>query len=182
MEFSTVENKEYYHLRKSLVILVTRILIAQVITAIITLFITFSYVSLEKIIPSPNLFSFSYASLMIGLQSINLGSGLLIFLSWLRHFWIIKSHEIVEQQGVWSIDEDIFSTSLIEEVKVSQSLWGRIFNFGTLKICNPLLRKDFKMSDISDPHYYAALIRGMSGMKESVAFLPRQQLDGALVG
>jgi uncharacterized membrane protein YdbT with pleckstrin-like domain len=46
----------------------------------------------------------------------------------------VTSHRFVEKRGVFSVKTSEIALPNIEGVKMNQSFWGRIFNYGTVKI------------------------------------------------
>ena len=83
-------------------------------------------------------------------------------------------YEIIEENGIIRIVETAFSTERIETVKVSQNLWGRIFNYGTLIVYNPVLKADLTLFNIPAPYKYAEIIESREA-KETVRFFPKRE-------
>jgi uncharacterized membrane protein YdbT with pleckstrin-like domain len=64
--------------------------------------------------------------------------GLVVFLSLMIHKWTteigVTSTRFVKKTGFVSLKTEEVAIRNIEAVKVSQSLWGRLFGYGTLRI------------------------------------------------
>ena len=168
------DNLEYsYPIRRSTFILAANIAFSQLLVVSVSFLFTFLLTGTEKMMKLELSSSAFYISFIFILQIINVILLSSIFLKWIRTTWIIRPNEVIEQKGVWSMREDFYSTSVIEEVMVEQSFLGKVFNYGTLRVCNPLLPQNFLLEDIPNPHAYAHVIRN-SEKKEKLVFLPRR--------
>lgn len=159
-----------YPLRMSGVIVVFRIIGAQLIIGALSLLITLPLVAFKETIDVYIPILTLYALLTLVLQFFNMLSLVVIFLSWLNTVYIIHPEEIILQKGILHIKENIYPTKRIEEVIVDQGIWGRIFNYGSVTIHSPTYKDELVLQDISQPHTYAEVIRS-SESKENVLFL-----------
>jgi len=77
--------------------------------------------------------------------------GLMIFLSWIRTEYILTSKRVEWRFGI--IGQSVLSIALdhIENILLSISIIGRIFNFGNIKIEPAGLTSSIKFSEVSDP-------------------------------
>ena len=66
------------------------------------------------------------------------GIGIIIFISMMVKKWTteigVTSHRFVEKKGLFSLRSNEIALPNIEGVKVEQSLLGRIFGYGTVRI------------------------------------------------
>ena len=66
------------------------------------------------------------------------GIGIIIFISMMVRKWTteigVTSHRFVEKKGLFSLRSNEIALPNIEGVKVNQSLLGRIFGYGTVRI------------------------------------------------
>jgi uncharacterized membrane protein YdbT with pleckstrin-like domain len=67
-----------------------------------------------------------------------IGIGIIIFISMMVRKWTteigVTSHRFVEKKGLFSLRSNEIALPNIEGVKVNQSLLGRIFGYGTVRI------------------------------------------------
>jgi hypothetical protein len=69
--------------------------------------------------------------------------------------------------------------SNVETVTIEQGLLGRVFNFGTLAIFNPVLNQDcLYLEDIPNPHKYAKILGAFRNRSRSGTFI-RQSMPPA---
>lgn len=165
-----------YPIHTSSVIVVFRIIGIQLFVGFLSLLLTLPLIAFKEVITPYIPIIILYAFLSIGIQTINMILLVITFLQWIRMVYIIRPNEIIEQKGIWHIRENIYSTDKIEAVSVDQSIWGRIFNYGTIRIVNPVLNEDLFLEDISDPFTYADVIR-QSKSKETIRFIPKPAFD-----
>lgn len=148
-----------YPLRSSTSLLFLQIFFTQLSLIIVILLIHFSLGSFNRVT------NFSWSLDVLQLVVILIGQSgaaifaMIAFLRWLSTIYLIQPEQIVIKRGIISIEEDIFSTEPIVEVKVKQSWLGRICNYGTLEITNPLVRNDFSLDCIPHPFFYASVIQ-----------------------
>jgi uncharacterized membrane protein YdbT with pleckstrin-like domain len=66
------------------------------------------------------------------------GIGIIIFISMMVRKWTteigVTSHRFVEKKGLFSLRSNEIALPNIEGVKVNQSLLGRVFGYGTVRI------------------------------------------------
>lgn len=162
-----------YPLRTSLILLLIQLSALQLILGSASLLSRYPLIAIADTIEPVMSAGFLYAVLTIGFQFINLIFVIWMVLTWAQTTFIIRPKEIVIHRGIWRITENAYSTERIEEVDVDQSFWGRLFNYGTLRVYNPMLKVDLLLSNIPDPHTYAQVIK-RSQSKEIVRFYPKR--------
>ena len=75
-----------------------------------------------------------------------------IVLNWVNEQFEIRNDEIIHRRGILRIREDVHSFRNFSSVTINQSLWGRIINYGTIKLYNPALNHTLFLSRIHNPH------------------------------
>lgn len=78
---------------------------------------------------------------------------------WATTSYVIKPGELVIRAGILRIHESSFAITNFENVSISQSLTGRICNYGTLHVSSPLFKKDLRLGNVHNPAYYASLLQ-----------------------
>lgn len=163
-----------YLIRASVVFLVSRIIISQLVIVAISLAITMPLILFKEEIDNVIHVLALYPLVMILIQGIDATIIVVIILDWVNTIYIIRPKEIIIQKGIWKIREHVYATDHIEEVTVDQSMWGRIFNYGKVKVYNPALHEDVYLDNIPNPNVYARVIR-QSEKKEEVKFYPKRE-------
>jgi len=75
-----------------------------------------------------------------------------VVLKWWFERYEITIESIIHKRGVFRSREDIYSLKNIEAGKVSQNVFGKIFNFGTVAVFSPVLKSEYFIRDISNPY------------------------------
>jgi uncharacterized membrane protein YdbT with pleckstrin-like domain len=121
-----------YPIRTSTAIVISRIITTQLFLAAISLLITLPIIAFTPEISNYLPILMLYAFITLGLQTINMVVIVTIFLSWINTIYIIRQNEIITQSGIWNVQEHHFATEHTQRITLKQSLWGKLFNFGTL--------------------------------------------------
>lgn len=74
-----------------------------------------------------------------------------IVLQWFNEFYKVNKTSIVHTRGVFHRKEDIYSLKTVESGSVMQTLLGKLLNYGTVKIYSPVLKREYFLTEISDP-------------------------------
>lgn len=123
-----------YPIRTSTAIVVFRIIGTQLFIGLLSLLITLPIVAYKEVIDNYIPIIMLYAFIQLFIQTLDMALIVTTFLSWINLVYIIRPDEIVRQKGIWNIKESAYSTERVEQVTVYQSFWGRLFNYGTIKI------------------------------------------------
>jgi len=81
-----------------------------------------------------------------------------IVLGWGSHYYAIDNQTVFIYNGVIFTRTINYDMAGIESVEVDQGLLGKIFNFGTLKLFNPHLKRELTFNHIPNPNEEAAFI------------------------
>lgn len=155
-------------IRKSSVILISKIIALQMVVVL-------SYVTLRF----SKLWIFQQLFTENDYHELNFWLGLVVFLvlavlqtvalvaltlEWLYEYYEIRKDIIVHTRGVLKKKEDMYSLKTVEAGNVEQSLLGKILNFGTIRIYSPVLKREYFLNDIPDPHHMrSSVISLLSG-------------------
>lgn len=74
-----------------------------------------------------------------------------IVLRWIFEYYEVKEDYIVHTRGVLKKKEDIYSLRTIEAGNVIQPLFGKLLNYGTIRIYSPVLKTEYFLHDIPNP-------------------------------
>lgn len=96
---------------------------------------------------------------IIILQIINLYLIITIVLSWINLTYTLNPKEIMCKQGIVSTKSITYEFANLQSMTVTQNFIQKIFNYGTIKLFNPVLKEDVYLIDIPDPFKYAKIIQ-----------------------
>ena len=88
-----------------------------------------------------------------------------IVLSWMNNYYEVLPGVLILKKGVFRTISTTFSLSNIEFQRVDQGFLGKIFNFGTIEIFNPLLKQTFWLTNVPFPHRQLKVIQHESHKK-----------------
>lgn len=114
--------------------------------------------------------SITFISILIQIAILILVSfGIIsLLIKWAGTSYVIKDNEIIVQNGLFNIKQKIYPLEGHEEVKIYKSFLGKIFDYGTLSIYQPVLQKYVILENIQDPDLFAEVIR-QTKSKESLS-------------
>ncbi len=163
-------------IRQSIFFLHLRLVALEAISAlglIIFLFIVFSRNlpgDFEQMIIEFNI------PLFVILASVKLGFMIFIIVSWLNEYYEITPKEIIHRKGLLIKKEERHLLKHIGEVTVEQGIFGRIFNFGTLKLYNWANEKNVYLYLIHNPLKYEHILEEITPDADKGKKLLREHL------
>lgn len=93
------------------------------------------------------------------LQLINLYLILSIVLKWINVTYTFNPKEVIVKQGVFSTKTITYEFANLQSMTVTQNMIQKIFNYGTVKLFNPVLKEEVHLIDIPTPNKFANLIQ-----------------------
>lgn len=102
---------------------------------------------------------FIITSEVIILQIINLYLIINIVLQWINLTYTFNPKEVIIRQGVFSTNSVTYEFANLQSMTIVQNIIQKIFNYGTIKLFNPVLKEDVYLIDIPDPNKYANIIQ-----------------------
>lgn len=145
-------------MRQSPVFLVSRIITVEVLILIVHFALRYTLEQVFILLGFP----FSVQTLFIEaviIQIVNLYFLVVVVLSWVNEYYILNPKEVVIKKGILSSRSTTYEFANLQSMTVRQSFWGRIFNYGTIKLYNPVLRADVYLTNISNPEKAGAIIQ-----------------------
>lgn len=79
---------------------------------------------------------------------------IILVLQWVNEYYEISRYDISHRHGVIKIREDRHLFRNFSAVSIIQTIPGRIFNYGTIKLYNPALNHELLLHRISNPNKY----------------------------
>lgn len=133
------------------IILVTRqhwfVLIQMILVEVILMVATIIFVSLlwALLVPNP-LVALGYVFLLVPIVS-----ALRDFLIWYNHKYVVTNRRVIQVFGV--INKNVTDSSLekVNDVRMDQPFWGRVFNFGDIEILTASELGVNRFTTIGDP-------------------------------
>lgn len=80
------------------------------------------------------------------------------FLNWKFTTYLIKPEELMIRTGILEKKEKLFTLNQIETVTVRQGVFGRMFDYGSLRIFSPLLNGKVDILNIPEPRKFEKLL------------------------
>jgi uncharacterized membrane protein YdbT with pleckstrin-like domain len=177
-EFS--ENIQVIH--KSITVLLLKGLIGFLIVSAIYLigaiFISVANSATQGAVPvAQSLINF-WPSISVSLVVLFLYALLILFitLDWITSYYILDGKSVITHSGIILSKEGSYDMAGIESVEISQGLFGKIFNFGTLTLFNPILKRDLKLKYVPDPYVKGRLIQHMHPKSNLLNLIPNSQI------
>lgn len=144
--------------RKSVVFLAVRLGLIEIVFILIALVTLVIFSNFGDAATRGLLFSSLVVYLIGFLILVKVIASFVACVAWLREYYEIRPQEVIYRRGIITLKEVIFSCKNVQEMEVHQTVLGKIFNFGTVSLYNPVLRERFFLRDISEPNEYCELI------------------------
>jgi uncharacterized membrane protein YdbT with pleckstrin-like domain len=143
-------------IRKSLTLVMLRVFLLQLLVVVIYLVIRLpkTYI-LARLLDEPD---YHYLNFWLGIAVfcaiIVIQTALLatIILRWFNEYYVFKENTIVHTKGIFTQRNDIYSLRTIEAASVHQTILGRLLGYGTIRIYSPVLKKEYFLHEIPNPH------------------------------
>lgn len=115
------------------------------------------------------------AALGFALLLIPIVSALYDYLNWYHHKYIVTNRRVIQILGI--INKNVTDSSLekVNDLKMQQSFWGRMFNFGDIEILTASELGINRFTFIGDPiRFKAAMINAKAHLENGNLPAPRQ--------
>jgi len=159
MEEKQNSNLSYsYNVRQSPVLLIARIVVSEIVIMVLHYFIRFilDQIFIFLVTKQP-LFVITIEVILI--QILNIYILLIAILTWLNKQYIFNPKEVIIKTGVLSTKSTTYEIANLQSMSISQNIIQKIFNFGSIKLFNPVLKEEIYIADIPDPHKYGEIIQ-----------------------
>jgi uncharacterized membrane protein YdbT with pleckstrin-like domain len=74
-----------------------------------------------------------------------------ITLEWANNNYEIRDDSIIHRQGIFKIKEDIYTLRNLSSVTIEQSIWGKLFNYGTIILYSPIHKTNYYLINVQNP-------------------------------
>lgn len=151
--------KERIVLRKSIYCIIFSFAAIEIFFDSLYLFVKLPPIYLHLSVTLQNNLMPLYFVIFVILSAIKFFLMLTIGIKWISNHYEINKREIRHCHGILSKKEEIYLCDFAQEVEYSQTLFGRIFNYGTVDIFNPAVKETIVLDSIPNPAKYAEIIK-----------------------
>lgn len=158
---------EFHHeIRQSSVILTARILLVEVAMTIV-------HLGSSKLLVVLGVHGTGVLGLtvmtweVILFHSVNIVVLLTVVLAWANASYALTERAVCVTTGVFHKKRTSFDISSIESAAVSQGIFGRIFDYGTVYLKSPLFHADVYLKNVPSPHYLVNLLENQRAQETS---------------
>jgi membrane protein YdbS with pleckstrin-like domain len=95
----------------------------------------------------------------IGLIMIKIFLMIIIITQWLDNYYEIRPGKIIYKSGFLIRREKEFDCIQISKINLTQGVFGRLFNFGTINLFTPITNEWFALTNIPNPHRNLSLVQ-----------------------
>lgn len=142
-------------LHESIVLVIERIVIVQIIVALIT-FLIFTLVL--GVANAPSLFFVNFISVLV--QTVDAVAITAIILNWERTSFFITPDEVVVRTGVVELKEKIYKYEDIDSIELSQDALGKVLNYGSIYFYSQSAKEEIGVTNIALPLFYLEVVQG----------------------
>jgi uncharacterized membrane protein YdbT with pleckstrin-like domain len=87
---------------------------------------------------------------------------LVIIARWVTEFYVIKNDSLTYRMGIFFKQKRVLLIRQIVEVVMIQNLFGRIFNYGTIKVITSQALEGVYIKRVENPNKYFKVLRELS--------------------
>lgn len=150
----------YRRIRRSRVILIGKIIVAQIVI-LAFLMVARTLMTIIGINPRPSLTEFISVKLIVvgTIQILDLYLVLSVILKWASEYYVLVDNTVYIHRGIFKKHQIAYSIERAESVSVQQSIFGTMFDYGTVVIFSPTLYKTLFLTNIDKPKHFANIIQ-----------------------
>lgn len=174
----------YINIRQSIVILLAKILVIDLIMALIIVGFYFGLIQGGQItdfaIKNSILFLLSFGVM----GTLKIAATVYVILQWLNEYYEITPEAVVHKKGIIFRKTEIYELSKVRMIDVEDSFLGEIFNYATITLYDLRLRKYMDMYLIHNPQRYAKILKTLRPNLElrkdrvHLPFMPSEEAIG----
>lgn len=82
-------------------------------------------------------------------------------MQWSNENYILRPGEIVHHRGVMRVRETRYALNTVETITFNQSVWGKLLQYGTIRLERPRSHDQFELHQILDPSQQLPLIQSV---------------------
>jgi uncharacterized membrane protein YdbT with pleckstrin-like domain len=147
-----------FAVRQSRYILFSNLILITLMFLLVLIFLIFgiNFINnlLGNILPAATIITLAIIIFII----INAIFALKIILDWSTTFYIIRPREFVVHKGIIYKRKEKVELNQVEKIDITQGFIGRIMNYGTISIVNPVSENTERIYNIPDPYKYEKVL------------------------
>ena len=161
--------------RESVVLIGIRLITAQLLFGFLFFLVVAAISFLGQYLTFENPFPL-YLIFLVTLFIVDVGIVFSIILKWYFEYIEITRSAIIKHKGILSKKEETFACNFIETITLNQDFLGMVFNYGTLELFDPALKKPIYLFNIASPKKYSEVIKKIFSKKKesSTIFIPQE--------
>ncbi len=149
---------DHFNIKQSIIILINKIVLIEVIVVLLHLLIRRSL--LYFWIHNNTIFGINVESFeLILFHSITVIAILIIVIKWISYYYVITDKEIFIYKWIINKQKISYDINGIQWIRTKQNIIWRIFWYGTIKIENPLMKETIIIKNIQNPDYCVEKIK-----------------------
>lgn len=137
-------------LRESITLIIIRFIFTEVIFVVLFFLLSILFSYLNSMTNNIDL-SVLYLALLTSGLMLNICVIILIALRWNSEYTKISSEGVIKHSGILHRKEQSYACNFVEGAKLYQSLFGLLFNYGTIELYDPALKEQVYLLNISNP-------------------------------
>ncbi|MFN7160675.1 MAG: PH domain-containing protein [Candidatus Gracilibacteria bacterium] len=156
-------------LRESKFFLMTRIFFLEVVMGLIHVFFRF-ILNLTGLLTQNVAEGISFYLIYIFfIQIVNAMILVYILFKWMNKYYVINLKEITVHEGLFKKRQANYSLATVDHITLSQGLFARLMNYGTVKLFDSANQQRVNISGITNPAYY---LEAITKVRNAAAFGP----------
>jgi CheY-like chemotaxis protein len=155
-------------LRESIFLMIVRLISAEIVFGFLLLFLSILSSYISTYLDTSNL-SFPYLVIIIGIFIINTWIVFVIAIKWTTEYTEVSADGVVKRSGIFHKKEQKFACNYIEGIKLDQTFFGSMFNYGTIELYDPALKEKVYLYNVKSPKKNSELIQKIVSNKKSPA-------------
>jgi membrane protein YdbS with pleckstrin-like domain len=166
----------HINIRQSISILIIKLITIDIFTAIIigTLFLTLNVVEigLSFGLNAP----YTSFTLFGILAVIKISVSIYVVIDWINDYYEITPKEIIHRRGVLFTIEQRANFDDVRKIELTQGIFGKIFNCGTIRLYDFRLNKDLEAYLIHNPVRYGKILKELMPDAELIKKVVREKV------
>jgi hypothetical protein len=151
----------HVNVRVSLVFLLIKLVLLDVVAGVLVL-LFFGVLSFALIPEDVRLLIFSNnVGFFILLVAAKIILTIFLVVQWINEYYEITPTKIIYRRGIIWRREDAYNVNQIRSIGVRQSIFGRVFNYGTLFIYDRGVYKYYYFNDLHNPLRYLDILHNI---------------------
>lgn len=149
----------YINIRQSIAILLAKLILINLISAVIVIFFYFSLIQGDALIPLISENSMLFLTVFISVGIFEMFLDIYVILKWLYEYYEITPEHIVHKKGIIFRKTEQYRLDYVRAMDVEDTFLGEIFNFATITLYDIRLNKYMDMYLIHNPDRYAKILK-----------------------